>query len=125
MDNVIQITRADNQVIMVAYTGEVAYTLCNIQSGFTGLVDVSIAIAAGDYAQITPIYNGKGAPTVMNFIITIPAGAYNLVAIGIEWGGGLEFAATFNGAPIPFKPNGVGGSIYFNETPLPFTVNPL
>lgn len=132
MENIIRVTAADNQLILIAYQSgdasgnEIAYDICNIQSGYNASVNAEIHLVPGDYRQVYPIYNGSGDPIESVTTVTLPSGDYKLVGIGISWGLAKAFAYSLNTNALgtPYTDGDFNG-IQATFDPLGFTIPPF
>jgi hypothetical protein len=124
MENFIQVSAADNQVILYAYQFEKSYEICNIQSGHGADVAVQIQLAAGEYTQPAPIYGGAGGPIQSYSTVCLPAGDYELFGIGISWGGPKSFEFSLDSTGFIIKPQtGDFNGVQMTTGSLPFTIS--
>lgn len=121
MANQINVTRCDNELIILAYQGNASFELCRVLSGYEQPVNVTLNISEGIY---------QGPVVLVGYLQglsqTIPqylqAGPYSLLLLGINWGGPTEFAVNVNGQAyeLPLTENQDG--LVFNPAPIPITV---
>lgn len=114
MTNTINITKCDNQLILVAINNDNAndtVEICNIKSGNNNTVDLIISIeeGVGNTIPATIELNGLQQDLSGSYPIKVPKGNYSLVYIGINWGGPYNFEFGFNNKPYkllnkPAKP---------------------
>ena len=102
MSNSIKITKCDNELYILAVaTGtnadpnNLSNQLCHIQSGGNQVVDVTINIEEGNYVQPATL-NGVFHPLYINSQVKLPKGDYNILAVGIDWGGGRDIEGKIN-----------------------------
>lgn len=105
MSNTINITECDNELILYAVNEAATdcYEICNIKSGNTNSVDVTIDLQSGSQASAPITANGVSAPIKSTNPFSLPAGKYTLLYSGLNWGGPYNFEFTFSGYPNPFK----------------------
>ena len=96
----ISISACDNELYVIAYQDATSYQLAHILSGHTNSVDVTITVARGPYSQEPQTYNGVNGPLNASYSVAIPAGNYTLLAVGINWGGPINFAVSLDGAAL-------------------------
>ncbi|GLB50443.1 hypothetical protein [Neptunitalea lumnitzerae] len=124
MSNTINVTKCDNEVIFVAYQYGASFELARIISGNSNPVDVTLNIEAGAY-QGMPFFNGISNALKSEQSLNLGSGDYNLVAIGINWGGPQEFSFDFNGKnyslPLDSNPSPASGVVWSTEA-IPFSV---
>jgi len=122
MGNSITTTACDNELVILAYTESASYELCQILSGNSQPVNVTLAIQPGDY-QNTVVLNGVNQPLKQSINQTIPSGTYSLLMLGVNWGGPTQFTVNVNGTPfaLPFTQQGPLG-LAFNPGPVSITV---
>jgi hypothetical protein len=123
MANMINVTACDNELIIMTYQGNAGYELCRILSGYNNTVNVQLNIQAGPY-QGSLTFNGVTTPlNVPNPItVTVPAGEYQLLLLGIDWGGPAQFTVNVNGKQYALPPQSNGNGLVFNPGPIPLTV---
>lgn len=128
--NTINVTKCDNQLILVAMGNWNAYTICSIKSGYHWPVNVTLNIKAGpaptEILDLDGIKAGKDGLHVHQDItlpIDMDNGNYQLVAIGVEWGGDKAFSFTFNGTQYNKLNDNNGIGVVFSPAPIGFTVN--
>lgn len=114
--NTITISKCDNQLVMYAInldTAAQSYQICNVQSGNSNAVDVSIALSAGTLSKTVEL-NGVNGPLSETAEFTLPAGKYALVYTGLNWGGPYQFAFEFNTVPynLPYSSGGKNGAVW-------------
>jgi hypothetical protein len=120
MPNVINVTACDNELIILAYQESASYELCRILSGNFNTVAVTLNIQEGQYVDY-PTINGVNNPINETKSVTIPAGEYQLLLLGIDWGGPAAFTVNVNGnAYTSSQPHGKG--LVFNPGPIQLTV---
>lgn len=99
MSNSINITKCDNQLILIAVNNDntnETVEICNIVSGNTNTVNVTIEIEEGTSAETVRL-NGLQQDLSGTHKIQIPKGNYSLVYSGINWGGPYNFQFSVNG----------------------------
>jgi hypothetical protein len=114
--NTITISKCDNQLVMYAInldTSAQSYQICNIQSGNSNAVEVSIALNAGAVGKTVEL-NGVISPLSETAEFTLPAGKYALVYTGLNWGAAYQFDFEFNGQPynLPYSSDGKNGAVW-------------
>lgn len=112
MSNNIQITKCDNELIVLALQGNQSYELCNIKSGNNNSVIVHIDIDQGEYTGAVKL-NGVNGPLNAEKRVALPAGEYTLVYAGVNWGGPYQFAMTVNGEPRSLPAGSAGEQFGF------------
>jgi hypothetical protein len=123
MANVINVTACDNELIIMAYQWGASYELCRILSGNNNTVNVLLNIQAGPYQgslTCTGVTTPINVPNPMT--VTVPAGEYQLMLLGINWGGPTQFTVNVNGKQYALPPQGNGNGLVFNPGPIPLTV---
>ena len=123
MSNSINVTKCDNELILIAYQYGASFELARILSGNSNSLDVTLNIEAGAY-QGGIIVNGvnhKISPS--SHYLYLQPGDYTLVAVGIDWGGPEEFKFTFNGKTydLPYNANTNSGVVW-TPSPIAFTI---
>lgn len=99
MTNSINITKCDNQLILVAVNNDntnETVEICNIVSGNTNTVNVTIEIEEGTSVETVRL-NGLQQNLSGTHKIQMPKGNYSLVYAGINWGGPYNFEFNLNG----------------------------
>jgi L-asparaginase len=121
--NVINVTACDNELIIMTYQENASYELCRILSGNNNTVNVQLNIQEGPY-QGSLTFNGVTTPlNVPNPItVTVPAGEYQLLLLGINWGGPTQFTVNVNGKQYALPPQSNGKGLVFNPGPIQLTV---
>lgn len=124
MENFIQISAVDNQLLLYAHTGHFSYEICNIQSGNGAEVSVQIQLEAGEYVQPATIYGGEGGPIQSYSTLCLPQGDYQLFGIGISWGGPMSFAFSIDSTGFQVGPKkGDFNGVQMTTGSLPFTIS--
>lgn len=125
----INITAVDNELVIIAYQWDISYIVARILSGNSKKVSVNLTINQGNYSGPFTA-NGVNNPIdEPNAVITLPAGNYSLVGIGIDWGGPQQFQAviTTNANPAtvtwssPYQSTG-DGVVWNSGTPIQISV---
>jgi len=122
MENVIKITKCDNQLTIVAVSSDQKTVYQLVQAGGGSAVEViNVALEEGEYVLPRPILN-KSEDTV----VKLPADTYTIYYTGLNLGGDYNFEFTLNG-PEPYKlSNGQGaakyGYIWNHGGPQPSTI---
>ncbi|SNR17286.1 hypothetical protein [Tenacibaculum jejuense] len=101
MDNIINVSKCDNQLIIIAVNNSnenETVEICNIKSGNFNKVNVNIKIEDSGSNNIPePIkLNGLEQDLSGTYTIKVPSGDYSLIYSGINWGGPYNFQFTFN-----------------------------
>ena len=99
MTNTINITKCDNQLILVAVNNDntnETVQICNIVSGNFNTVDITILIEEGSSTETVQL-NGLQQDLSGTYSINVPKGNYSLVYVGINWGGPYNFQFNVNG----------------------------
>ena len=124
MANTINVTACDNELIILAYQATGSFELCRILSGNLNPINVTININEGSY-QGTQVINGINVPIPpTSFTTTLPAGSYNLLLLGIDWGTTSIFTVNVNGTNYNYPQTttkGLGGLVW-NAGPIAITV---
>jgi len=122
MANSIVTTACDNELVILAYTPSASYELCQILSGNSQSVNVTLGIQPGTY-QNTVVLNGVNQPLKQSINQTLPAGTYSILMLGVNWGGPTQFMVNVNGTAyeLPFTQQGPLG-LTFNPGPVTITV---
>lgn len=97
----IKITAADNELFLVAYQWGNSYLLAHIMSGANNPVNVTLNLSKGQYAGPVTL-NGVTQALSSSSAVTLDAGTYSLMAIGVNWGGGISFAVNVDGTNLTF-----------------------
>ncbi|HNW51965.1 MAG TPA: hypothetical protein PKH79_12845 [Prolixibacteraceae bacterium] len=121
MANTIQVTKCDNELIILAFQEGVSYELCRILSGNNLPVSVSISIVADTYAG-TQVFNGVNNALNVNTIISLPKGKYSLLLVGIDWGSLQQFNVNVNGTIYDLGPSTTGEGTVWCPGPIAFAV---
>lgn len=117
----IQITAVDNELYVVAFQGTGSFQLAHVLSGNNQSVVVGITVATGSYTEPATL-NGVTTPLANNYTVTIPAGVYLVLAVGVNWGGAAGFSASVNGTPLDAAvSSGVG--VVWTPGPVSMTVS--
>jgi len=122
MANTITTTACDNELVILAYQPTGSFELCQILSGNSQSVNVTLDIQAGTY-QNTVVLNGVNAPLSQTITQNLPSGTYSILMLGVNWGGPTQFTVNVNGTAytLPFEQNGPVG-LTFNPGPVSITV---
>ena len=106
---------------MLAYQWGASFELCRVLSGNSNAIDLTINIDEGPYTG-TSVINGVHHPIQHSFTTYLPAGSYQLLLLGIDWGGPAEFDVEVNNRRhnLPYTSNGDG--LLFNPGPISFNV---
>ena len=122
MGNSITTTACDNELVILAYQEGASFELCQILSGNSQPVNVTLGIQPGTY-QNTIVLNGVNQPLKQSINQTLPAGTYSILMLGVNWGGPSQFNINLNGSSyeLTFNPNGPAG-LTFNPGPVTITV---
>jgi hypothetical protein len=122
MANTVAVTACDNELVILAYNASASYELCQILSGNSQPVNVTVGIQGGAY-QNTVVLNGVNQPLKQAITQSLPSGTYSILMLGVNWGGPTQFTTTINGQPfsIPFTQDGPLG-LTFNPGPVTITV---
>jgi hypothetical protein len=122
MGNSITTTACDNELVILAYTPSASFELCQILSGNSQPVNVTLAIQPGTY-QNTIVLNGVNQPLKQSINQTLPSGTYSILMLGVNWGGPTQFTVNVNGTnfALPFTQDGPLG-LTFNPGPVTITV---
>lgn len=106
----ITFTACDNELYVLAVpavtSASASYELIHIQSGNGNTVSFTLTVSAGAYSGAPQPLNGVNGPLTTNQSISIPAGTYNLLAVGINWGIISGFSFYLNGnstSPMSFS----------------------
>lgn len=121
--NTINVTACDNEIIILAYQNNASFELCRILSGFQFPVNVALTIAAGTNTGSVQ-FDGRSGPLNKIHTINLPSGAYSLLLLGINWGGGQQYIINVNGTVHgiqTYQPNGTSGLPYHSD-PIAITV---
>lgn len=119
--NTVSVTACDNELIVMAYQWGGSFELFRILSGNNQAVDVSAAIVSGPY-QGSQILNGVNQPLNQDITVTLPSGTYQMLFLGIDWGGPAQFTVAFNGSTYSYPKSNTGDGLLFNPGPVKFTV---
>ena len=116
MSNVIHVTACDNELIILAFNWNVSYELCRIESGNNNPVDVTIGLVPNAY--VGPVnLSGITNPLKDTVTVAIPAGAYTIQVVGVNWGGPTSFKATLNGTAFAGAPTNAVGVVWTPSMP--------
>lgn len=121
MTNSIKVTACDNELIVLAYQGGASFELCRILSGNFNSVNVGITVETGAYLG-TQVLNGVNNPLSQNITVTLATGAYQLLLLGIDWGGPQQFTVNVNGTEYALPQSIEGNGLVWNPGPIAFTV---
>lgn len=96
MSNLINITKCDNELVLIAYQGGASFELARVLSGNGNTIDLKLDIDAGRYKK------GVDADGINHSIVTkdkvsLKPGKYSLAVVGVNWGGPSDFEFTFIG----------------------------
>lgn len=119
--NQITVTACDNELVILAYQQNASFELCRILSGNTNSVNVTLNITQGVY-QGTIVLDGINQALNSTVPQTLAPGVYEIMLLGLDWGGPSQFTVGVNGTPytLPFQPTGAG--LTFNSSPIGITV---
>jgi hypothetical protein len=122
MANTITTTACDNELVILAYQPGASFELCQILSGNSQPVNVTLGIQPGAY-QNTVVLNGVNAPLKQTITQSLPSGTYSILMLGVNWGGPTQFTVNVNGSAytLPFTQDGPLG-LTFNPGPVTITV---
>ena len=122
MANTVAVTACDNELVILAYNASASFELCQILSGNSQPVNVTVGIQAGAY-QNTVVLNGVNQPLTQAITQSLPSGTYSILMLGVNWGGPTQFTTTINGTSytLPFTQQGPLG-LTFNPGPISITV---
>lgn len=121
MSVVIQVTKTDNELFLIACNPFSSYRIGQIQSGSGFQVDVTFTLSAGTYVS-PAILNGTTKNLSTTQITSIPAGNYSLALVGVNWGGPGAFAAAVNGVAVTAPPPPAVGGVVWKPGLLAITV---
>jgi len=115
MSNSFRVTAVDNEMYLIACKndGTISYELCHIQSGYNFDVLVMFNIMTGDYSRPETL-DGLSGALYKQYNVFIPEGTYDIIAVGISWGGGKNAELTINSLDY-----GIGG---YQAGPFPTNV---
>ena len=107
MANSIVTTACDNELVILAYTPSASYELCQILSGNSQPVNVTLGIVPGQYVN-TIVLNGVNQPLTSTVNQNLPSGTYSILMLGVNWGGPTQFKLNINGISysLPLTPEG-------------------
>ena len=120
MANSIHVTACDNELVVIAYQWGGSFELCRILSGNNMPVDLTLNITAGPY-QGSMNFSDVSSALGAKLNTCLPAGAYSLLLMGVNWGGPTNFMVNVNGV----QHNSAGGSavgLVYNPGPIAITV---
>lgn len=122
MSNTITISACDNELIVLAFQTTGSYQLLDLQSGNSNAVKVTLTIQEGTYSGSLS-YNGVNQGLSENLTQNLPSGTYELLLLGINWGGPTQFTVEVNGTSqtLPYTGSGTTGLV-FNPGPISITV---
>lgn len=120
-ENMIRITACDNQLLLVAYQWGASFVIGNINSGNNQSVNVALPLVAGQYQGGLQL-NGVNSPLSGSYPVTLAPGQYQLVAIGIDWGGPQAFTFTLNGQTYSLPPSNNGDGVVWTTGPIALTI---
>ncbi|AUH50860.1 hypothetical protein CXB49_08585 [Chromobacterium sp. ATCC 53434] len=113
--NTLRITASDNELYIIAYQWGASYQLAHIQSGSGNAVNVNVNIGTGNYVE-PAVQNGVNGPLNSTYSVNLPAGDYEVMAVGINWGGPWSFAFNVNGGAQHAGSGGAGnGVVWYTE----------
>jgi hypothetical protein len=118
----INVTACDNELMLTAYTATGSYTICRILSASGLSVSVTINIYAGQY-QGALLLDGTISALSDTYSVALDTGEYNLVGVGINWGGPTGYAASLNETPILFTPTNIEPGVAAYTSPVPLIVS--
>ncbi|OHX10212.1 hypothetical protein [Chromobacterium sphagni] len=128
--NTIHITASDNELYVIAYQWGASYQLAHIQSGNGNAVNVTVNINSGAYTE-PAVLNGVNGALNSTYAVNLPNGDYEIVAMGVNWGGPWSFALNVNGGAQKAGSGASGnGVVWFTEgagsqgAGIPITVQP-
>jgi hypothetical protein len=125
----INVTACDNELYLIAVnsvTGSAptqSYQLVHIESGNSQAVNVTATVSPGAYFEPGTL-NGVTQALNSSYPVSLPAGSYNLIAVGINWGLAQQFTFTLNGVAYSL-PYSSSGSLAVAWTPaaVPFSIS--
>lgn len=121
MPSQVTITACDNELVVLAYQGGASFELCRVLSGNSKPVNVTLSIQPGTYYG-TMVLNGVNQPLNQTVTQMLAPGGYNLLLLGVDWGGPAQFTVNVNGKPFSLPFTGQGDGLVFNPGPIPITV---
>ncbi|MFT6499934.1 MAG: hypothetical protein ACJASQ_000041 [Crocinitomicaceae bacterium] len=99
MKNVINITKCDNELTIVAVSSDRlrSYQIARVGSG-PG-VDITLVLEKGTFVEPKPFMNSTGnTPPPSSAIVSLPADTYSIYYTGLNFGGPYNFEFTLNEA---------------------------
>jgi len=132
-DATINITACDNELYLNAVNSgwSQSYQLAHIESGNSNSVDVTVTVTAGTYNEPATL-NGVSGPLnqSQSYTVSLPAGTYYLLPIGINWASSQQFIVTLNGTTysLPLTtPDGQVPTVVWNPStatsPITFSIS--
>lgn len=130
----IDVTACDNELYLIAVNSpsgggpNQSFQLLHIESGNGNSVNVTATVSPGTYVEPATL-DGVDQPLgpSSDYTVSLPAGSYNLVAVGINWGGPQNFSFTLNdGEPITLpltNPNPSLPTVVWTPTAVAFAVD--
>jgi hypothetical protein len=122
MSNIIHVTACDNELIILVYQWGGTREICRILSGNNNLVDVSIEIVAGEY-EGTRVLHGIDKPLQESIVTGLVPGEYQLLLLGVDWGGPQAFSAIVNDQAYISDPKDEGDGLVWYTPPITITVD--
>ena len=121
--NSINVSACDNELIILAYQWGASFELCRILNGNNFTINENINIIQGSYQGTQIITNGITGPINGTTTVTLPAGDYSLLLLGIDWGGPQEFTVMVNGTLYNSPPQSTGDGLVWNSAPIAINVS--
>lgn len=121
MDKIIKVTACDNELILIAYQWGSSYNLCRILSGNYNTVNVVMNLSAGAYLG-AQVLDGINNPLNQNINLHLPAGDYQLLLVGIDWGGPAQFSVNVDNVDYNYPQTDDGDGLVWNPGPIKLIV---
>jgi hypothetical protein len=122
MSNKLNITKCDNELILIAYQNGASFQLGRILSGNSNSLDITLEINPGAYQGGAFVNGVNHVIEPSTHFLNLAQGDYQLVAVGIDWGGPSEFNFTFNGNEYSTPLNNFGNGIVWKTDPIKFSI---
>lgn len=117
MSNFINVTACDNELIILAYQWGGSKELCKIRSSNNNIVDVAIQIVPGPF-EGSKLLDGVNGTLSTKIITQLDPGDYQLVFLGLDWGGPQAFKLMVNEQFFASEPKEYGDGLVWHSPPV-------
>ncbi|MCU0421977.1 MAG: hypothetical protein MUC81_04120 [Bacteroidia bacterium] len=112
----ITVTQCDNELVLTAYQWGASFIICRILSGNTNPVNITINLTNGQY-QGPLVLDGITTELKGTYNVALAAGTYDVVGVGINWGGPTGFKYSIGDKTIQSPATNEIGGVVFTAGP--------